>query len=106
MYFDVDIQIVDSEIYQPDAILLDILPNLNGLDVLEKLQRNFRRKSIPVILFTTQIKQSKVIQLKESGVAGVIIKPFNALTLASQIIQILNWQDQDTTKLLNLKLTG
>lgn len=95
--------VIKAEIYQPDVILLDVLPNLNGLDILKQLNLNFRTKSIPVILFTTQVKQSYLLQLTKNRVAGVIIKPFDVLTLANQIVQILNWQYQNTTKLLNPK---
>lgn len=82
--------LVKAEIYQPDAILLDVLPDLRGLNILKKLKRNFRTKSIPVILFTTQAGQLKILQFEKMEAAGLITKPFNPITLASQIVQILD----------------
>ena len=81
--------LVKAEIYQPDVILLDVLPDLNELDVLKRLKINEKTKSIPVILFTTQVEQSKILQFEKTEAAGLITKPFDPLTIASQIVQIL-----------------
>lgn len=75
---------------QPDAILLDVMmPEEDGLAILEKLQSSAVTSNIPVILLTARgrfIEQ----RLTELGVKGVLNKPFNPLKLAQQVEAALN----------------
>lgn len=77
----------------PDVILLDIImPDTNGLDVLQELQNNQATRKIPVILFTAKVMANEIFELKNSRVKDIIIKPFDCLTLARRISDILGWQ--------------
>ncbi|MEM7771372.1 MAG: response regulator [Cyanobacteria bacterium P01_E01_bin.6] len=81
-----------AEIHQPDAILLDVMmPEIDGIATFEALHRNPKTKPIPVILLTAKTQTSEKRLFQKLGVAGVITKPFNPLTLASQIVELLNW---------------
>lgn len=81
-----------AESQQPDAILLDVMmPGLDGLATFGQLQSNPATQSIPVILLTAKVQASEQSQFKRLGVAGVIPKPFNPLTLASEMAAILHW---------------
>jgi two-component system OmpR family response regulator len=79
-----------------DVILLDLsLPDGNGLEWLQTLKTNSVTRSIPVVLFTA-IDPTDLISTDELGgdgadIAGVILKPFNVLQLADQIITQLHW---------------
>jgi len=77
---------------KPDAILLDMMmPNIDGFAFLKYLQADPQLAEIPVVLLTSRadpIETKKFVQL---GVKGAIAKPFYAITLASQISQILSW---------------
>ena len=76
-----------------DAILLDlIMPDLNGFDVLRELKTNTLTNFIPVILFTAKLIKEEMLQYRKAGVVGIITKPFDCLTLANQISDILGWQ--------------
>ncbi len=71
---------------QPDAILLDlILSDMNGTEVLEKLQESPVTKHIPVIILTAKARAVEIRGLAELPVAAVITKPFNPERLADQI---------------------
>ncbi|NJK29202.1 MAG: response regulator [Acaryochloris sp. SU_5_25] len=81
-----------AEQEQPDAILLDVMmPIMDGIDTFKQLQQNPQTRSIPVILLTAKAQAAEQEQFYDLGVAGVITKPFNSLTLASQITQLLGW---------------
>lgn len=77
---------------QPDAILLDVMmPILDGIGTFKQLQQGPLTRNIPVILLTAKAQAAEQQQFQSLGVAGVITKPFNSLTLASQIAQVLGW---------------
>ncbi len=83
-----------AQTQKPDAILLDVMmPDLDGMATFQQLQANPVTQSIPVIFLTAKVQTSEPNQFQITGVAGVIPKPFNSLTLASHVAAILNWQE-------------
>ncbi|MEY2855800.1 MAG: hypothetical protein RLZZ74_109 [Cyanobacteriota bacterium] len=84
------VAIAESE--QPDAILLDaMMPDIDGLQTLEKLMLNPKTKHIPTIFITAKAQASDRRRFYSAGAKGVINKPFDSLTLASQISGFLGW---------------
>lgn len=84
--------LIQAEVEQPDAILLDMMmPELDGTATLAKLQENLTTQHIPVLLLTAKVQSGKEHLLTEQGVIAVIAKPFEPLTLASEIAKILGW---------------
>lgn len=77
---------------QPDAILLDVLmPQIDGLMVLQQLKSDPVTHHIPVIFLTARtqfVEQKKMMNL---GAAGIITKPFRPVSLAQQIKEIMGW---------------
>lgn len=77
---------------QPDAILLDaMMPELDGMETLAKLQNHPETKDIPTIFITAKAQASDRRRFYNAGAKGVINKPFDSLTLASQISGFLGW---------------
>ncbi len=77
----------------PDVILLDIvMPDINGLEIIKELQNNQATKKIPIILFTAKAMGNDILKLQNSGVIGIITKPFDCLTLSATISNILDRQ--------------
>lgn len=77
---------------QPDAILLDVMmPELDGISTLSQLKANLKTQSIPVIFLTAKTQAADKNHFQSLGVAGIITKPFNSMTLASRIANILAW---------------
>ena len=75
-----------------DAILLDIsMPDMDGFQMCEALQADPRTQHIPVIVLTAKVLSSDRQQLAALDIIGVIRKPFNPLTIWSQIAEILGW---------------
>lgn len=78
---------------QPDAILLDVMmPDMDGIDTLSHLKSNHKTRTIPVIFLTAKAQADEKKQFQSLGVVDVITKPFNSMTLASQIAKILEWE--------------
>ncbi len=75
-----------------DAILLDIsMPDMDGFAVVSELQAKPKTQSIPVVLLTAKVLPSDRERFATLGVAGVIAKPFNPVTVWQQVAQILGW---------------
>ncbi|MFM2315562.1 MAG: hypothetical protein RLZZ04_4840 [Cyanobacteriota bacterium] len=78
---------------QPDVILLDVMmPEMDGIDTLSQLKSNHKTSAIPVIFLTAKAQAEEKNQFQSLGVVDVITKPFNSMTLASQIAKILGWK--------------
>ena len=81
-----------AEAEQPDVILLDVMmPELDGMQTLEQLQSNPKTSHIPIIFITAKARAIDRQRFYKAGAKGLISKPFNSLTLASQISGFLGW---------------
>lgn len=77
------------EDYKPDLILLDVMmPEMDGPTTLKNLQLNEKTKDIPVIFITAKAQAHEVKLFEETGVIGVITKPFDPTTLCSSIKEL------------------
>jgi CheY-like chemotaxis protein len=76
-----------------DAILLDVMmPGRDGVATLKVLQESPETQAIPVIFLTAKAQSSDRRRFYALGAQGVITKPFNPMTLASQMSSFLGWQ--------------
>ncbi len=74
----------------PDLILLDIqMPEMNGLEVLERLKTDTQFKNIPVLVISGDDDMNQIIQCIEYGAVDYLIKPFNAKLLQARIKTVL-----------------
>jgi CheY-like chemotaxis protein len=84
------IEIARSQI--PDVILLDVLMSgMDGITTFQKLQEDPTSKAIPVILLTAKVQSDEQAQFSQLAIAGIITKPFDPMTLAEQIAEMLGW---------------
>lgn len=82
--------LLKAQNHQPDAILLDVsMPEMDGFATLEKLRSNSTTQAIPVIFLTAKVQLADRQRFAELGLAGVITKPFDPLTLAAQVTAAL-----------------
>ena len=81
-----------ADTLKPDAILLDVMmPVMDGTEIYQKLQQNPNTQNIPVIFLTAKVQAKDREHFAQLGVAGMLSKPFDPLTLADQVAQILGW---------------
>jgi CheY-like chemotaxis protein len=77
---------------QPDAILLDVMmPGMDGPTTFRELRKNPATARIPVMLLTAKVQSSDQRRFADLGVEAILLKPFDPLTLSTQISSVLGW---------------
>jgi len=77
---------------RPDAILMDVMmPAMDGPTTFREMQRSPAIADIPVVLLTAKVQGVDQRRFAGLGVAGVLFKPFDPLTLAEQMSSTLGW---------------
>jgi len=90
-----DAAIAAAQAERPDLILLDIMmPEVDGFEVCRRLKASPETKGIPVVFLTALGEEKDVEQGLALGGDGYVVKPFNAITLAAQISELLT-EDSD-----------
>ena len=79
----------ENEERNPEIILIDwLMPKLNGIELIEKIRENSKRK--PVIIFLTAVSsQSAKMMALKSGADYYLTKPVNKLNLSKIINEII-----------------
>ena len=76
----------DGQGFMPDLILLDVMmPNMDGPSTLLALRQQTALSETPVIFMTAKVQPIEVEYYKSIGAKGVIAKPFDPMTLATQV---------------------
>ena len=75
---------------RPDVILLDImLPDADGLEVVEKLRAEAGVRRIPIILVTAKTSELDKVKGLDIGADDYMTKPFGVLELISRVKALL-----------------
>lgn len=75
---------------RPDVILLDVMmPEMDGPGALARLRQLPAHKETPVIFMTARAQSSELGRYIELGALGVIVKPFDPMSLAASVRDIL-----------------
>jgi len=70
----------------PDLYLLDVMmPEMDGLETLRRLELDPRTAAVPVIFMTARVRPTELETYYRMGAAGVIAKPFDPLTLTHHL---------------------
>ncbi|HEX3318864.1 MAG TPA: response regulator [Solirubrobacteraceae bacterium] len=78
--------------WRPDAIVLDVMmPELDGPATLEVLRGRRETRNIPVLFMTAKAQAGELSRIATLGVAGVIAKPFDPMSLHERIAGALGW---------------
>jgi CheY-like chemotaxis protein len=82
--------LVKAQVEQPDVILLDVMmPDMDGLATLERLQSVPTTNRIPVILLTAKAQPAEQRRFSKLAVAAVILKPYDPFTLSDRVIDAM-----------------
>jgi len=76
---------------QPDLILMDIqLPDINGLDLTQKLKKDLKYRDIPIVALTAYAMEGDKEKILASGCDGYISKPIDTTTLPEIVADYLS----------------
>ena len=71
-------------------VLLDVMmPGLDGPTTMARLREGPLPGDVPVVFLTAKLQRADREHLRELGAAGVIAKPFDPMTLAAELDEIL-----------------
>ena len=62
-----------------------MMPVMDGPATLKHLQEDPRTAGIPVVFMTARAQTRELDHFKSLGAAGVIVKPFDPMTLAASL---------------------
>ncbi|NOU60320.1 PP2C family protein-serine/threonine phosphatase [Marinifilum caeruleilacunae] len=110
-YFRRDYEVISKESGQqaldwlegniPDVILLDIMmPVMDGIEVLERIQASDRLKEIPVIMVTAKTEMESIKATLSLGAQDYVKKPIDFTELQTKVLIAfqINEQKQEITK--------
>lgn len=84
------LDILQKERADIGLVLLDWnMPRLSGIEVLRKMKSDARFKEIPVMMVTTEVERTKVIEAISAGAKNYVMKPFSHEDLIAKIMQCL-----------------
>jgi len=68
-----------------------MMPGMDGPSTFRELRKNPATARIPVLLLTAKVQSTDQRRFADLGVEAVLFKPFDPLTLATQISSVLSW---------------
>ncbi|BAZ10034.1 two-component response regulator [Calothrix sp. NIES-4071] len=81
-----------AELFKFDAVVLDLsIHAMNSFRFIDKLRNNPQFQAVPAVLLSaTRWIDPQILQRYQ--IAGVILKPFDPVTLSCDIAAILGWK--------------
>ena len=79
---------------QIDIVITDVMmPEMNGMELCNKIKTNLNYSHIPVIMLTAKSTDENIIAGLKDGADEYITKPFNLSILKLRIRKILEWTE-------------
>jgi CheY-like chemotaxis protein len=76
----------EAPAFRPDLVLLDVMmPDLSGPETLLALRAMPCMQGVPVVFMTAKAMPDELEQLLVHGATGLIVKPFDSMTLPQDI---------------------
>lgn len=77
--------------WRPHLAMVDVMmPGLTGPEVLATIRADATLSDLPVVFVTARARQQDVDDYLAQGARGVITKPFDPISLASQVEALLD----------------
>jgi len=71
-------------------VLTDLnMPNMDGIELIEKIRASSDHKFVPIIMLTTESQAEKKQEGKAAGATGWIVKPFKPEGLIAVIKKVI-----------------
>lgn len=86
------IALVTTSGWRPEVFVLDVMmPEMDGIATLRALRALPGMETTPALLMTAKAHDADIARYREEGAAGVILKPFDPLQLATEIRTLIAW---------------
>jgi two-component system chemotaxis response regulator CheY len=73
----------------PDVVVTDLnMPRMDGFGFIEALRADANRRSMPVLVLTTESDGEKKTRARAAGATGWIMKPFDPVKLVDAIRRV------------------
>ncbi len=73
-----------------NLLLTDLhMPNMNGLELIERVRKNEKFKFLPILFLTTETNIEMKQRARNAGATGWIVKPFQSEKLIKTIRKVL-----------------
>ena len=80
-------QLAENEV---NLILADLnMPQMNGIEMVDKVLGNPKTESIPIIVVSTEASTARIQLLREKGIKGYIHKPFTPESIRNALEEVL-----------------
>jgi CheY-like chemotaxis protein len=77
---------------RPDVVLLDLMmPGMDGLATTDALRAQPETADVPIILLTAKAAAGGAVPWEGAAISGALTKPFDPMSLAAQVSEILGW---------------
>ncbi len=78
--------LADIQAFEPQLLLFDVMmPDMDGPSALAKIREIDAYKDTPAIFMTAKVQPNEVQAYLDMGAVGVIAKPFDPMTLATEV---------------------
>lgn len=75
----------------PDILLLDMMmPGMNGDETWDRMKSEVGLDSVPAVFMSARADREFAKTMLDKGAAGIITKPFDPMTLCSELKSILS----------------
>jgi len=82
--------LIQADVHNPDLIILDwILPDIQGIEVLEHLKCKRKTKDIPILMLTGRNKVGNIEDAFDLGANAYLTKPVSLQTLGEKVNEML-----------------
>lgn len=72
--------------FAPHLVLLDVMmPEMSGPETLHQLRGLDFMRGVPIVYLTAKVMQDELEGLLQHGATGIIVKPFDPVTLPKDI---------------------
>lgn len=73
-----------------DLIITDLnMPVMNGIEMIKHLRADSRFDGLPIVMLSTEGQKEKMLEGKQAGATGWIVKPFDEAKLTGVVARLL-----------------
>ncbi|MBM9593597.1 response regulator [Roseitranquillus sediminis] len=75
---------------RPDMIVTDLnMPVMNGIEMIRELRADASFNGLPIVMLTTEAQKEKMLEGKQAGATGWIVKPFDEAKITGVVAKLL-----------------